>query len=646
MSQENIDDPPTEILAETSNVSELRAQRVWCLARVAWFTWIFFTAYFWWREHTIGVVVSAVEVCLIQLIIGRDRQRSQYRRVMNLTLGVCACGILLVSISDQALRLTRFCFPVSILFASQLSGVRDALMWLLVNLLAHTMYFVMTYGPAEAYSWLHIDEVIIIYGVSICTFFCCQQGEAFYRDRTKGLVDLSSTLQKKSEWLEHLATTDSLTGLINRYEFLQQLRRRTNQTAEHVQRMALLLIDMNGFKEINDTLGHPVGDRALIEVANRLQDGLKDVAISARLGGDEFCLICPDIASVPEAKAIAERSCELLNRTYAINEFEFTMGASVGIALYPDHTHCATELLAFADTAMFCAKEKRIGFEVYDPNMTKQLIEHRNMQEKLSRALANNEFFLLYQPQVDIATQRVIAVEALVRWRHQGTVIPPVIFIPLLEKSREIIAVGQWIIREACRQLKVWEESGYDVGVSINLSSVQFNDPSFESNVLAPLMQSGVDARKVDFEITESLLIDDVNSATQRLLQLKETGATISVDDFGTGYSSLAYLRHFSLDRLKIDRAFVKDYPETDDGLIAKSIISLSSALGLKVLAEGVETQAQLEFLRLNCCDEYQGYFMSPPMPAEDVAKLFSLPFALSGGESDSALQAPQLVHP
>ena len=234
-----------------------------------------------------------------------------------------------------------------------------------------------------------------------------------------------------------------------------------------------------------------------------------------------------------------------------------------------------------------------------------------------------NEFFLTYQPQVCISTGKIFGAEALLRWRHEGEIIPPGRFIPLLENSREIISVGRWVIRESCRQMQQWQSRGIDVKLSINVSPIQFLDDDFNASIEQSLAEFNVDASKLDFEITESLLIEDVSLAVDKLAKIKKLGATISIDDFGTGYSSLAYLRQFSLDRLKIDRAFVKDIPDSDDGLIAASIVALGKAIGLKVLAEGVETVEQLERLQLLDCDEYQGYFFSKPVAADEFESLF-----------------------
>jgi diguanylate cyclase (GGDEF)-like protein len=628
-------------VAGSTNAEELRAQRVWRLSRVAWCTWLFFWGYFLWRDHLPGMLICAIEVLCITLVLEHNRARKQYRLAMNYTLGACACGIFSVSISDPSLQPTMLFFPVSILIASQLLGVKEAFLWLIVNLFAQTVFYLAIFQLDLLALAGSLDEIVMVYGVAVCTFFCCQQGEAFYRERTRGLVNLSNQLQEKGERLQKLASTDSLTGLMNRYQFLLELRERALQASRHGHRLALLTVDMDGFKEINDTLGHPIGDRALAEVAGRLTAVASDEAIIARLGGDEFCLIIEGCDTIDKANRIARDIREALRQPYMMESMECQMDSSLGIALCPDHTKCPTELLAFADTAMFCAKSKRVGIEVYDSEMTRQLIENRMIQNKLMRALERKEFFLVYQPQVCLKTGKTIAVEALLRWKHEGEIIPPIAFISLLEKTRDIIPVGSWVIREACDQLRRWHDAGLDIGVAINLSSVQFNDKFFAQNVISPLLELGVLASKIDLEITESLLVDEVEVTNARLCQLRETGVSISIDDFGTGYSSLAYLKQFPLDRLKIDRAFVKGIPEEDDGLIAKSITVLAHSLGLKVLAEGVETQTQLEFLDSIGCDEYQGYFMSPPVSAEKITQFLEEPFPVAN--AGTGLQAPSV---
>jgi diguanylate cyclase (GGDEF)-like protein len=639
---ESRDDGSNQSVPLAKNSEELRAQRVWRLSFVAWCTWLFFLGFFAWRNHSIGLHICAIEVVCITLILEHHRKIAAYRRAMNYTLGACACGIFSVSISSPILQPTMLYFPVSILIASQLLGVREALYWLIVNLFAQTIFYLIISGFDIGILRKNVDEMVMVYGVATCIFFCCQQGEAFYRERTKGLVDLSAYLKKKGETLKELATTDSLTGLMNRYQFLQELRENSRSVLKGGNLLALVLIDMDGFKEINDTMGHPVGDKALTEVALRLRTVSGNQSIIARLGGDEFCLILKDCESLERAIDAAQEIRESMRKPFSLDKAECHMDASLGIALCPAHTQCPTELLAYADTAMFCAKSKRSGIEVYNPEMTRSLIENRKTQDRLSRALGRNEFYLVYQPQVCLNSGRILSVEALIRWKHNGEVIPPVAFIPLLERTGDIVPVGSWVLCQAGEQLRQWSEAGLDIGISINLSSVQFTDQYFEQNVVDPLRRLGSLAQRVDFEITESLLVQDLNSTAARLRQLRDVGATISIDDFGTGYSSLAYLRQLPLDRLKIDRAFVKGIPEDDDGLIAKSITVLAHAMGLRVLAEGVETDDQLNFLKSINCDEYQGYFMSPPIPAEEISRLVTR--NLTSLPSHLSFQTPDII--
>jgi len=615
---------PNSLLVDSNSAVELRAQRVWRLLLVLWLTWVFFAFFLWFRGYNDASWVCVADASLHLLILLFCRELKNYRLIMNLSLGASAVGLFFVSISHTAMAGTMLFFPVSILVASQLLGVRSALSWLIVNLCAFMLFFVHEYGLSGTLATSKMDELVLTLGVATCVFFCCQQGEQYYQERTKDLFELSQNLRKKSERLHELATTDALTGLINRFQFHARLRAGVEEACDTSSRMVLFLVDMDGFKEINDTMGHPIGDAALVEIASRLAERFGDRADVARLGGDEFCIIYPDVRDAEEAASVASEIGRLLTQRYVLREAEFPLGASVGFALCPDHAQSDEELLAYADTAMFHAKENRQDYACYERSMTDRLIEYRTMQEQLSFALERDEFFLVYQPQVDLSNDRVIGVEALLRWRHDGKVVSPERFVPLLEQSREIIPVGRWIIRESCRQLAVWEQQGYDVEISLNVSAIQFNDHEFCLTVADAIREFGVDSTKLDLEITEGLLIDDVAEAIDKLTEIKDMGISISVDDFGTGYSSLAYLRQFPIDRLKIDRAFIKDIPDQDDGVIAASIIVLAKALGLKVLAEGAETEEHVAFLKAHDCDQYQGYHRSRPLRGEEITRHFA----------------------
>ena len=523
---------------------------------------------------------------------------------------------------------TMMFYPVAILVASQLFGVRQALAWFIINVLALCAYSFTMHGFEHVLTSARLDELVLVIGVACCVYFCCLQGEAYYRQRTTKLIQLSQSLRQEGDRLRRLATIDSLTGLNNRFRFQCLLKAAVEASRSQSKSFALYMIDMNGFKEINDTLGHPVGDRALAEIGARLQSEFGHCASVARLGGDEFCIIYPDLGDEMQLEVIAKKLCALLSQRYILDGSEFALGASVGYSLFPHHATTDMEMLAYADTAMFHAKENQLGFASYQREMTDRLVEYRTVQDRLSRALERNEFFLVYQPQVDLRSGKVLGVEALMRWRHNAEIIPPARFIHVLEKNREIIPVSRWVIREACRQLSVWNREGHDIEVSINISAIQFADPNFYESVAEPIREFGVDPSKIDLEITEGLLIADAKSVAVKLAQIKALGVNISIDDFGTGYSSLAYLREFPIDRLKIDRTFIKDIPHRDDGVIASSIIVLAKSLALKVIAEGVETEEQLQFLKAHDCDQYQGYLLSPPVPPSEVAEFFYPPIA------------------
>ncbi len=606
-------------LVEKGSVEALRVLRVWRLLYVQFGTWLFFAFYLAMRGFVDGSRICFTEAAVmfaIAILSKGERNRS-YAGIMHVSLTASAIGLVTVSLSASSLQRTMFFYSASILIASQLLGVRAAFYWTLMNVVGHFTFFWAAYGLDELWNQ-RLDELTLTCGTAFCLFFCCQHGEALFKARTRDLIDLSERLRQKSKLLHGLATTDSLTGLLNRHQFHIELQATVERAVATHERMALLLLDMDGFKEVNDTLGHQVGDFALVEIASRLKQYFSKDAIVARLGGDEFCVIIPNVGSAHNAGLHAAKTCDLLKKRYVFEDVDFPLGSSVGIALCPDDTHDAAKLQIFSDTAMFRAKEARMGFAHYDASMTDQLNEFRTLQEHLLSALEREEFFLVYQPQVCMATGKVVGAEALLRWRRDGEVISPARFIPILEKTREIINVGQWIIWEACRQLHTWEQMGINIEMSINVSPVQFKDDNFNPSIERSMNEFGIQASKLDFEITESLLIEDVDQAIAKLVRLKKIGAKISIDDFGTGYSSLAYLRQFPLDRLKIDRTFVKDIPLADDGVIASSIVALSKAIGVKVLAEGVETAEQLEYLKSLDCDEYQGYFYSRPLPADE----------------------------
>ena len=395
-----------ELFVESTNVEDLRARRVWQFLLVTWLTWIANGIFIWCRGYDTAAAVCFIASLAHLIIVVSFWNHANYRRIMNLNLVASALGLFCVAVSDPSTAGTLLYFPVSILVASQVVGVRTAFYWLLSNLAAFVLFYVTVYGIHDTFHTSRFEEMVIVIGVAVCTFFCCQQGEAYYDQRIRNLITLSQDLEKKSETLRHLATTDALTGLINRFQFQERLREIVAQSRAESERMALFLLDMDGFKEINDTLGHPVGDKTLVEIAARLSAEFGDRSDVARLGGDEFCIIYSQLRDQDEAESIASHICRVLTQRYVLDEAEFPLGVSVGYSLCPDHTESDRELLAFADTAMFHAKEHRLGHACYEADMTERLVEYRKVQEHLSHAMERDEFFLVYQPQVSVPRRR------------------------------------------------------------------------------------------------------------------------------------------------------------------------------------------------------------------------------------------------
>lgn len=440
------------------------------------------------------------------------------------------------------------------------------------------------------------------------------------RDETELRV-ATQRLSRKADELNQLAIVDTLTGLSNRHWFHNQLETTIEQALLFDEQIALIVLDMDGFKEINDSLGHTTGDLVLVETANRIKSVVRSEDVVSRLGGDEFTVILKNANSQEEINALCQRIVDAIREPMHFENTEMQVGASIGVSICPADAKSANQLFTFADTAMYDAKFSSKDVSMYKPSMTEELVHRKKVESKLSEAVERDEFSLVYQPQFEIAQRKVVGVEALIRWNHDGRVVSPIEFIPILENSGRIIETGQWILDQACHQLKVWENEGITTRMAVNISPVQFRDPEFYNRVVDTIRRHDVAPHCLDLEITEGAIISDVDHTAKTLHKLKTLGCMISIDDFGTGYSSLAYLKNFPIDHLKIDRAFVKDIPHKDDGMIASSIVVLGLSLGMEVLAEGVETEEQVEFLKLHDCDYFQGYVGSHPLPPEDCLK-------------------------
>ncbi len=454
---------------------------------------------------------------------------------------------------------------------------------------------------------------------------------------------LSVAIERKSaeDRLAYLAQFDSLTGLPNRHLFHDRLAQALAQAKRNTALMAVLFIDLDRFKLVNDTLGHAIGDRLLKEAATRLQECVRTSDTVGRLGGDEFSAILPELGRPGDASLVAQKIIDALGRPFLIDQHETYVSASVGITVFPDDGDAAGVLIMNADAAMYRAKEQgRNNFQYFTREMNERALSRVNLEAQLRRAIDRSEFRVVYQPRVDLATGSICGFEALLRWKHpERGVIHPVEFIPVLEDTGLIVPVGEWVLAEACRIMGVWQAAGSSLlPIAVNLSARQFQQKDLESAVRRIVASTGADASMLQFEITESLLMGDPEGAARILRGLRDSGVKISIDDFGTGYSSLAYLKRFPLDALKIDRAFVRDIAtDPEDAAIALAIINLAHTLELRVVAEGVETEAQLDFLASHGCDEMQGFYFSRPVEASVCEAMLRQGLRLARGAAQLA---------
>jgi diguanylate cyclase (GGDEF)-like protein/PAS domain S-box-containing protein len=455
---------------------------------------------------------------------------------------------------------------------------------------------------------------------------CDGAGEVvFFEGVLKDITDSKLFEQQ----LLHQSNHDALTGLPNRSLLTDRLDQALRQAERHQSTVAVALVDLDQFKFINDSLGHNVGDALLKNVAERLRECVRDYDTVARQGGDEFVLV---ISGLPGHGRLADQMRRILfavSSAWCYKDVEYSTTCSVGVSLYPRDGADAETLLKNADAAMYRAKETgRNNFQFYSPDMSSKFAARLQTQGNLRRALDRNEFRLHYQPKLELATGRIIGLEALIRWDCPGEgMIPPHRFVPIAEETGLIVPIGEWVLRTACRQVQSLQAEGFaPVVVSVNLSPAQFRQGGLVETVRRILAETGLDPVCLEFEVTESLAMHDAAKFIEELQALKSLGIQLAIDDFGTGYSSLNYLKRFPIDRLKIDKSFVCDIDQdADDAAIVKAIITLGHTLNLRVLAEGVESAKQLNFLRANRCDEVQGFFFFRPLPIDEILQLQDL---------------------
>ncbi|HWA17813.1 MAG TPA: EAL domain-containing protein [Devosia sp.] len=431
--------------------------------------------------------------------------------------------------------------------------------------------------------------------------------------------DITEQRQQEAR-IEHLARHDALTELPNRTQFLEEMAA-AEPGLERGEKLAVLCIDLDHFKSVNDMLGHAVGDKLLKQASARLWGQTRETDLLARLGGDEFSLLLRPIERPGDAAAIAERIVKSMSAPFTIDGHHIVVGASVGIAIAPQDGTSTDVLMKNADMALYRAKsEGRSTYHFFERDMDAALQKRRMIEAGLRLALASDELRVVYQPLVGLKENRITCLEALLRWTHEGKTISPAEFIPVAEETGLIVAIGEWVLREACKAAVLWPT---EARVAVNLSPVQFKNKRLFETVHSALVDSGLPPTRLELEITESLLLNDSEQTLQTLHRLRAMGVRISMDDFGTGYSSLSYLRSFPFDKIKIDRSFMRDLESRGDSLaIIKAVIGLGHSLGMSTTAEGVETEEQLRAVREQGCNEVQGFLFSPPLPLAQVVEL------------------------
>ncbi|MBI5098873.1 MAG: EAL domain-containing protein [Nitrospirae bacterium] len=446
--------------------------------------------------------------------------------------------------------------------------------------------------------------------------------------------------KRSEEDIYRMAYYDILTNLPNRLLFRDRLKQAIGLAERYNRLGAVMFLDLDNFKRINDTFGHYTGDQLLKSTAERLKNCMRkcdslsrqnvddSVDTIARLGGDEFTIILTEIKHIEDSAKVAQRILGSLSEQFVLNDHEIFISASVGIAIYPHDGKDIDSILKNADAAMYHAKaEGKNNYQYYKQSMNASALEKLTMENDLRKALERKEFTLYYQPQIDIAKRKIVGLEALIRWhRTDKTVVLPADFIPLAEETGLIIPISNWVIHTACEQNKAWQAAGFsNIPISVNISNLQFQQKNFVNTIVQVLRDTGLRPGNIILEITESTIMHNADMVFATLYELSCMGLRLTIDDFGTGYSSLSYLKRIPLYSIKIDRSFIKELPDSpDDAAISKAIISMAHSLKLRVVAEGVETEQQLAFLSKQGCDEFQGFLFSRPLPADEIFKLLT----------------------
>ena len=517
-------------------------------------------------------------------------------------------------------------------FARAVGGQRDGLIGIDTRLRAQDPAFGAAIDAAIAGECMELEVDQILIGDGRYSRFSVQLQPVAAPDDPPFVIAFVEDVGEKrraEQHIHYLAHYDALTGLPNRVLLFDRIGQASRQARRDGKKVAVLFIDLDRFKVINDSLGHSFGDEVLRSVARRLHAGLHETNTVGRLGGDEFLIVIPNVDKAADAAVVAEKVLLQLASPFAVGGQSFVVSASIGISLFPDDAEDAEGLIRCADIAMYNAKDAgRNAYRFVTREMGARSRERLDLEAALRRALLNGELFIVYQPQVRISDDQVVGVEALLRWRHpEAGLITPNRFLPIAEETGLVQAIGDWVLNEVCAQIRRWKNHiGLSIPVAVNVSGQQFRDGQLPAKVAAALDSHGLNGPELEVEVTEGTLIDDIPAAVATLRALKARGCLIALDDFGTGYSSLSYLHRFPIDKLKIDRSFIHDLEQNGVGdSIPRAIVGLGRSLGLSVVAEGVETEMQLQLLRSLKCESFQGYLFSRPVLPDELEPVLAV---------------------
>lgn len=488
-----------------------------------------------------------------------------------------------------------------------------------------TFYQEMWRAVTEAGQWQgeiwdrHKDGNIYLKWITISGILDEEGQTTHYMGISTDLTGIKQTEERLQQIVHH----DALTGLANRVLLRDRLKQAIHFAHRYRQCVGVLIMDLDGFKTVNDTLGHSLGDMLLMEAARRISSCVRSSDTVARLGGDEFTVVLPEVGAAENVAVVAQKIITAIAEPFFLEGHEIYLTTSVGISTYPQEGDTCESLMKHADSAMYYAKERgKNNYQFFRKDMSGNISEKLEIGTKLRRSIVNNELFLHYQPRVDLRSGRIVGLEALIRWKHtKDGLIMPARFIPVAEETGMIVPIGEWVLREVCRQNIQWERSEMGpLRISVNLSARQFHHHDIQGTVEGVLQETGMSPKLLELEITESILMYNVDEAIQTMRRLKQMGISLSIDDFGIGYSSLNYLKRFPIDVLKIDRSFIIDLTRnSEDEAVVNTIIALAKNLKLKVVAEGVETESQIDFLLRTSCDEIQGFFFSKPLSPDEL---------------------------